>query len=124
MHLLHCLLKSIYCEIDYYSLFRSQGNEIIQKLQIDVRNIKSKVQCACTVAARDRTYGLYLFWHFVSWFIPPLQLKLRNMVTTQQERVIGEREGALDKLRLELEAVKVAMARKDEEVCLSGVIVE
>ena len=46
------------------------------------------------------------------------------MVTTQQERVIGEREGALDKLRLELEAVKVTMARKDEEVCLSGVIVE
>lgn len=52
----------------------------------------------------------------------PLQLKLRNMVTTQQERVIGEREGALDKLRLESEAVKVTMARKDEEVC--GVILE
>ncbi len=36
--------------------------------------------------------------------------------------MIGEREGALDKLRLESEAVKVTMARKDEEVC--GVILD
>ncbi|XP_064387182.1 spindle assembly abnormal protein 6 homolog [Halichondria panicea] len=48
------------------------------------------------------------------------KLKLRNMVTTQQERVIGEREGALDKLRLESEAVKVTMARKDEELAKVG----
>ena len=40
------------------------------------------------------------------------------MVTTQQERVIGEREGALDKLRLQLETVKLAVGRKDEEVCM------
>lgn len=38
------------------------------------------------------------------------------MVTTQQERVIGEREGALNKLRLELETVRLAAGRKDEEV--------
>ena len=45
-----------------------------------------------------------------------MQLKLRNVVTTQQERLLGEREADLQKQRQETEALKSSLTLKDEEV--------
>ena len=44
------------------------------------------------------------------------QLKLRNMVTMQQEKLLGEREAALEKQCRETEALRNSLTQKDEEV--------
>ena len=44
------------------------------------------------------------------------QLKLRNMVTMQQEKLLGEREAALEKQRQEIESLRSSLTQKDEEV--------
>lgn len=62
-----------------------KGNQIIQKLQAELHNVKSK-------------------------------LKLKNMVTTQQERLLGERETALQRQKHELDAVRESLAQKQDEV--------
>ena len=46
------------------------------------------------------------------------QLKLKNMVTTQQERLLGERETALQRQKHELDAVRDSLAQKQDEVRL------
>ena len=48
-------------------------------------------------------------------YLPP-QLKLKNMVTTQQEKLIGEKDIALERHKHELETQKENLSRKDEEV--------
>ena len=44
------------------------------------------------------------------------QLKLRNVVTMQQEKLLGERDTALEKQRQETEALRSSLSQKDEEV--------
>ena len=45
------------------------------------------------------------------------QLKLRNVVTMQQEKLLGEREAALEKQHQEKESLRSSLTQKDEEVC-------
>ena len=44
------------------------------------------------------------------------QLKLRNVVTTQQEKLLGEREADVERQRQRMEALKSSLSQKDEEV--------
>ena len=44
------------------------------------------------------------------------QLKLKNMVTTQQEKLLGEKEVAIERQKHELQAVKNDLAKKLDEV--------
>ena len=44
------------------------------------------------------------------------QLKLKNMVTTQQEKLLGEKEVAIERQKHELQAVKDDLAKKLDEV--------
>ena len=44
------------------------------------------------------------------------QLKLRNQVTTEQEKLLGEKNKEMEEIRKELEQVKVAFSQKEEEV--------
>lgn len=65
-----------------------KGNEIIQKLQLEIRNIKSK-------------------------------LKMRTMVTTQQENILAERDKTIDALRVEVESLRKSVSLKEEELVKS-----
>ena len=49
------------------------------------------------------------------------QLKLRNVVMMQQEKLLGEREAALEKQRQETESLKSSLTQKDEEVSVCTV---
>ena len=51
-----------------------------------------------------------------SAFPSPLQLKLRNVVTTQQEKLLGEKEVALEKQTQEIQSLKDSLTQKQEEV--------
>ena len=44
------------------------------------------------------------------------QLKLKNMVTTQQEKLLGEKEVVIERQKHELQGVKDNLAKKLEEV--------
>lgn len=44
------------------------------------------------------------------------KMKLKNAVTMQQEKLLGEREQILQKERLELNNVKQALQQKEEKV--------
>ena len=44
------------------------------------------------------------------------QLKLKNMVTTQQEKLLGEKEVVIERHKHELQGVKDDLAKKLEEV--------
>ena len=46
------------------------------------------------------------------------QLKLKNMVTTQQEKLLGEKEVVIERQKHELQGVKDDLAKKLEEVML------
>ena len=49
---------------------------------------------------------------------PPLppQLKVRNVVTTKQEKLLGERDETIASLRQEVESLKKNLAQREEEV--------
>ena len=57
-----------------------------------------------------------LVYLYVLYIRPVSQLKLRNVVTTQQEKLLGEKEAALDKLSQETQALRSAVTQRDEEV--------
>ena len=44
------------------------------------------------------------------------QLKLKNMVTTQQEKLLGEKEVVIERQKHKLQAVKDDLAKKLDEV--------
>ena len=44
------------------------------------------------------------------------QLKLKNMVTTQQEKLLGEKEVIIERQKHELQAVKDDLTKKLDEV--------
>lgn len=46
------------------------------------------------------------------------QLKLKNMVTTQQEKLLGEKEVVMERQKHELQGIKDDLAKKQEEVIL------
>lgn len=45
------------------------------------------------------------------------QLKLRNMVTTKQESLLGEKDKELSRLNQEVETLQRSLAQQEEEVC-------
>ena len=47
-----------------------------------------------------------------------LQLKLRNQVTTEQEKLLGEKNREMEEMRKDLESTKTSLRNKSEEVCL------
>ena len=58
-------------------------------------------------------------WADITGVLLSPQLKLKNMVTTQQEKLIGEKDLTLERHKHELETQKESLSRKDEEVCTS-----
>ena len=52
---------------------------------------------------------------FVCLFVC-LQLKLKNMVTTQQEKLLGEKEMELERQKHELHSMNETLAKKQDEV--------
>ena len=46
-----------------------------------------------------------------------LQLKLRNQVTTEQEKLLGEKNREMEEMRKDLESTKTSLRNKNEEVC-------
>ena len=44
------------------------------------------------------------------------QLKLKNMVTTQQEKLLGEKDVVIERQKYELQAIKDDLAKKLDEV--------
>ena len=47
---------------------------------------------------------------------PSWQLKLRNVATTQQEKLLGEKEASLERQVQENQGLSRSLAQKDEEV--------
>ena len=45
-----------------------------------------------------------------------LQLKLKNMVTTQQEKLLGEKEIVTERQKHEIQSLSDDLAKKQEEV--------
>ena len=44
------------------------------------------------------------------------QLKLKNMVTTQQEKLLGEKEMVIERQKHELQSINEDLGRKQDEV--------
>ena len=53
---------------------------------------------------------------FVSWHPFNVQLKLKNMVTTQQEKLLGEKEMVIERQKHELQNLNDNLAKKQDEV--------
>ena len=65
---------------------------------------------------RQASYMSLLCW-FPSPPPPPSwQLKLRNVATTQQEKLLGEKEASLERQVQENQGLSRSLAQKDEEV--------
>ncbi|KAK2556738.1 Spindle assembly abnormal protein 6-like protein [Acropora cervicornis] len=75
---LEATMKSVSAEV-------IKGNEIIQRLQSELRNYKSK-------------------------------MKLKNVVTTKQEKLISEKEATLEKCQQENTSLQTSLKNKEEEV--------
>ena len=66
------------------------------------------------VQTLDVTWELFdaMLIHIFSW----LQLKLRNQVTTEQEKLLGEKNKEMEEIRKDLEATKTQLRNKEDEV--------